>query len=181
MRARTETTRYSRSGRLHADFPSTRSGFCGPSCSRTIASSRTPVSSYRVGAFGLRPLSCSPPSRCPKPSRACARCRLKKLKFPRGNAPFVYARTQTPDDMSIPSPSARDPSGWGCAAFALRPFRVARDRRWCAHEYPRWGAHTTMDRTPWKAPLQLPPVLGAPASIMESELPRYRAPTLCRR
>ena len=29
------------------------------------------------------------------------------------------------------------------AAFALRPLRIARGRRWCEHDYPRWGGHTT--------------------------------------
>jgi hypothetical protein len=48
------------------------------------------------------------------------------------------------------------------AAFALRPSfaSVARDLGWCEYDYPRWGAHTTTQRT------ATPPVLGAPASIM---------------
>ena len=31
----------------------------------------------------------------------------------------------------------------GNAAFALRPLCVAHERRWCGHDYPRWGAHNT--------------------------------------
>lgn len=31
------------------------------------------------------------------------------------------------------------------AAFALRPLRIARGRRWCEHDYPRWGAHNASD------------------------------------
>ena len=31
------------------------------------------------------------------------------------------------------------------AAFALCPLRIARGRRWCEHDYPRWGAHNASD------------------------------------
>jgi len=56
--------------------------------------------------------------------------------------------------------------------FPLRPLRVARDLRRCDHDYPRWGEHTT-DST-----LATPPVLGAPVSLIRSELARYGAPAL---
>ena len=54
------------------------------------------------------------------------------------------------------------------------PLCVARDLGWCDHDYPRWDAHTTTQRS-------YTPVLGAPASIIGSELPLlplYGAPTL---
>src|SRR5215203_2756409 len=35
----------------------------------------------------------------------------------------------------------------GNAAFALRPLCVAHERRWCGHDYPRWGAHNASDST----------------------------------
>ena len=31
------------------------------------------------------------------------------------------------------------------AAFALRP-RIAPERLWCDHDYPRWGGHTLRTR-----------------------------------
>jgi hypothetical protein len=49
------------------------------------------------------------------------------------------------------------------AAFALRPSSVARDLGWCDHDYPRWDAHTSESIATYS-------VLGAPASIMGSEL-----------
>jgi hypothetical protein len=54
----------------------------------------------------------------------------------------------------------------GSAAFAFSPSfaSVAWGRRWCDHDYPRWGGHTLCQG-------QLKgPVLGAPAPIMGSEL-----------
>jgi len=51
------------------------------------------------------------------------------------------------------------------AAFALRPLRVAQDRLWCDHDYPRWGGHNTTPRCVARLL-----VLGASASIMGSEL-----------
>jgi hypothetical protein len=48
--------------------------------------------------------------------------------------------------------------------FALRPQSVAQERQWCEHTYPRWGAHTS------ESTVTTLPVLGAPASIMGSEL-----------
>ena len=38
---------------------------------------------------------------------------------------------------------ARGPGSYGVPAFALRPLRVARGRRRCDHDYPRWGGHNT--------------------------------------
>src|SRR5215217_6521233 len=52
----------------------------------------------------------------------------------------------------------------GNAAFALCPLSVALDRLWCDHDYPRWGGHNATQRTVTS------PVLGAPASLMGSEL-----------
>jgi hypothetical protein len=60
------------------------------------------------------------------------------------------------------------------AAFALRPLCVARDLGWCEYDYPRWDAHIMPICT------CNTPVLGAPASIMGSELSVYLAPaSLC--
>jgi hypothetical protein len=55
------------------------------------------------------------------------------------------------------------PPPMGNVAFALRPLRVARGRRWCDHECPRWGVHTTDELLYFL-------VLGAPASLIGSEL-----------
>src|SRR5215218_5171968 len=52
------------------------------------------------------------------------------------------------------------------AAFALRPLRVARNLGWCDHDHPRWGEHTS------ESTVTTPPVLGAPASLIGSELPQ---------
>src|SRR5215218_631440 len=62
---------------------------------------------------------------------------------------------------------------WG-AAFALRPLRVARDLKRCDHDFP---AAPGTRRT--GQPTTSPPVLGAPASLIGSEFPRYWAHTLC--
>jgi hypothetical protein len=53
--------------------------------------------------------------------------------------------------------------------FALRTSfaSVARDLGRCDHDYPRWGVHTPESTTPTSS------VLGAPASLMGSELPQY--------
>jgi len=48
----------------------------------------------------------------------------------------------------------------------LRPLRVARGLEWCDHDYPRWGEHTS---SPGKH-TGTTPVLGAPASLIGSEL-----------
>src|SRR5215208_1902196 len=48
-------------------------------------------------------------------------------------------------------------SGWGC---------VAREFQWCEHDYPRWGGHNTSEHTITFF------VLGPPASLIRSELPR---------
>src|SRR5215218_775729 len=52
------------------------------------------------------------------------------------------------------------------AAFALRPSfaGIARGLGWGEYDYPRWGGHTSKS-------IATPSVLGAPASIMGSELP----------
>src|SRR5215212_7511667 len=62
------------------------------------------------------------------------------------------------------------------AAFALRPLRVAQDRLWCDHDYPRWGGHNTTPRCVARLL-----VLGASASIMGSELSSLlgSGPSLC--
>src|SRR5215204_6266890 len=52
------------------------------------------------------------------------------------------------------------------AASALRPLRVARDLGWCDHDYPGGRAqHLVTHASDF-------PVLGAPASIIGSELPQ---------
>src|SRR5215203_397740 len=63
----------------------------------------------------------------------------------------------------------------GNAAFALCPLSVALDRLWCDHDYPRWDGHNATEHT------VTCPVLGAPASLIGSELLpllRYGAPAL---
>ena len=49
------------------------------------------------------------------------------------------------------------------AALPLRPLCVARGLGWCDHDYPRWGGHALYSLATYY-------VLGAPASIMGSEL-----------
>jgi hypothetical protein len=53
----------------------------------------------------------------------------------------------------------------GNAAFTLRPLCVAQERLWCDHDYPRWDR---AQRFGWHTVAT--PVLGAPASIVGSEL-----------
>src|SRR5215212_7551521 len=62
-------------------------------------------------------------------------------------------------------PRCTDSSSYN-AAFALRPLRLAKERLWCDHDYPRWGEHTS---SPGKHP-GTTPGLGSSASIMGSEL-----------
>src|SRR5829696_1948101 len=111
-RVRSETTRYSKSGRPTVDSPSTISGLCGRSCGRHGAASQHFGYQTGRGSTRLRPTS------------------------------YFYN-----------------------AALALRLLCLAKERRCCDHDYPRWGGHNTTPRCVARLP-----VLGPPASIMGSEL-----------
>jgi hypothetical protein len=76
------------------------------------------------------------------------------------------------------------PSFAGQRGLRFAPLCVARDLGWCDHEYPRCDdAHNATQRTVTSR------VLGSPASLIGSELPRWlrygaltlrSAPVLCR-
>src|SRR5215211_3600490 len=103
-----------------------------------------------------------------KPSRS-AMWLMHRSWAPRTVAPKVGDGALSPLLVSHPAylttGRALHPSS-ASAAFALRPSfaSVARGRRWCEHDNPRWGGHTLCQG-------QLKGlVLGAPAPIMGSEL-----------
>jgi hypothetical protein len=60
------------------------------------------------------------------------------------------------------------------AALPLRPPLRCAERKWCDHDYPRWDAHL-------RKHTYNPPVLGALASIVGSELLSQHGsgPSLC--
>src|ERR671915_592005 len=62
------------------------------------------------------------------------------------------------------------------AAFALCPLCVARDLRWCDHDYPRWGGHTSesMQQLPPCSAHRLLSWAGAPwlTGLLPFALPR---------
>src|SRR5215211_1313750 len=82
-----------------------------------------------------------------KPSRS-AMWLMHRSWAPRTVAPKVGDGALSPLSVSHPAylttGRALHPSSES-AAFALRPSfaSVARGRRWCDHDYPRWGGHSS--------------------------------------
>ena len=97
---------------------------------------------YGPGPTGSRPLSCSPPSRCPKPSRA--RCRLKKLKFPLRSASCARGH-KSPTSGTWPYRTDRKPP-----EMAMRQLRCL------------WAQHIVATRRKRGAPPAVPARIPRP-------------------
>src|SRR5215208_1385531 len=127
---------------------------------------------HRVGALTQR--GSGPLSQIETSVTSCGMVGLQAMALGRlGRKPSPHPRACA---LSCPSSAIYGPGSLGrfTRPFALHPLCVAQERLWCEYDYLRWGAHHT--KYSYNSPM-----LGAPASIIGSELPplpRYGAPVL---
>src|SRR5215203_6038806 len=94
----------------------------------------------------------------------------------RGSGPLQYNQLRSPGRFSPSSPdrgSSYVRTWSGFVDSSLRCLRIAPPAL-------RGTSGSATMTTPGGAGTTHPPVLGAPASLLGSELPSYRAPALCR-